>query len=108
MAKYCLTYDVQDSDKWEPNEIKISLSEILLKNNAFSLESPTASTILFEDGRGKSNITFWNNLIIKYFKEDIFYYLCVVGKNTNSEYLDRNEGDADLDTNYQDLLEELE
>ena len=107
MAKYCLTYDAKDALAWEPEELKTEISRILLENGGDYLESPVASTILFEDGKDKSELQFWNNVLLKSFKEDVFYYLCVVARTKEGDYFDRNEGDPDLNDDYQQLLEDL-
>jgi hypothetical protein len=107
MAKYCLTYDAKDALAWDPEELKIELSRILLDNGGAYLESPTATTILFEDGKDRSELSFWNNLLLKSLKEDIYYYLCVVARSKEDTYFERNEGDPDLNDDYQQLLEDL-
>jgi hypothetical protein len=72
------------------------------------LENPLASVILFEDGNVNSDIHHWNNILLRQLKEDVYYYLCVVAKSAKGDFIDRNEGDPDMDADYQDLLEDLE
>jgi hypothetical protein len=107
MAKYCLTYDAKDALAWDPEELKIEVSRILLENGADYLESPVASTILFEDGKDRSELQGWNNALQKNFQNDIYYYLCVVARTKEGDHFERNEGDPDLNDDYQQLLEDL-
>src|ERR1700749_2437881 len=107
MAKYCLTYDAKDALAWEPEELKLKLSQVILENKGLYLESPLANAILFEDGEVKSSLNRWNAIFLR-LKEDIYYYLCAVAMNSNGDFFDRNEGDPDLDADYQELLERLE
>jgi hypothetical protein len=107
MAKYCLTYDAKDALAWDPEELKIELSRILLDNGGDYLESPTATTILFDDGKDRAELASWNSLLLKSLKEDIYYYLCVVARSKDDSYFERNEGDPDLNDDYQQLLEDL-
>ena len=107
MAKYCLTYDAKDALAWEPEELKIEVSRILLDNGADYLESPVASAILFDDGKDRNELASWNSLLLKTFQNDIYFYLCVVARTKEGEHFDRNEGDPDLNDDYQQLLEDL-
>jgi len=102
-----MVYDAKDALTWDPEELKLLVSERLLENKALYLENPVANTILFEDGNVQPNLSYWNGLLLKGLKEDIFYYLCVVGKSVKGDYNERNEGDPDLDADYQELLEGL-
>ena len=107
MAKYCLSYEAKNALIWEENELKLKIAEILLKNDAYDLQHPIAGTLLFEDGAVKSMIQHWNSALIG-LKEDIYYYLCQVAKAREDDYMDRNEGDPNLNDEFQDLLDELE
>jgi hypothetical protein len=108
MARYCFTYDAKDAMSWEPEELVLKISEIILNNKGLYLENPVTNTILFEDGNVQPNIGFWNGIFLKNLKEDVFYYLSVVAKTPKGEYNESNEGDPDLDADYQELLEDLE
>lgn len=108
MARYCLTFEAKDALSWDPEELKLLISERLLENKALYLENPVPNTILFEDGSVQPNLGLWNGLLLKSLREDIFYYLCVVAKSVKGDYNESNEGDPDLDADYQDLLEGLE
>ena|ERR1700761_2872311 len=108
MAKYCLVFDAKDTISWDPEELKLRVSEILLQNKGRYLENPVINTILFEDGNIQPNLALWNGILFKLLKEDIFYYLCVVAKGGKGEFSESNEGDPDLDADYQELLEDLE
>jgi hypothetical protein len=108
MAKYCLTYDAKDALAWEPEELKLEISRLLLNNGGDYLESPVVSTILFEDGKDRSDLPSWNNLLAKNMQENIYYYLCVVARTKEGDHFERNEGDPDLNDDYQQLLEDLE
>jgi len=102
MAKYCLTFDARDAVSWDPEELKLKISGILLDNKGLYLENPVVSVILFEDGNVNSDINHWNNILRRQLKEDVYYYLCVVAKSA------KGEGDPNLESDYQDLLEDLE
>jgi hypothetical protein len=108
MAKYCVTYDAKDALAWDPEELKLDIAELLVQNKALNLESPVASAIIFEDGNVKPNISFWNSILSRKFQEDVYYYLCVVASNRDGDYIDRNEGDADMNADFQEMLEDLE
>ena len=108
MAKYCLTYDAKDALAWDPEELKLEVSRLLLDNGGDYLESPVGNTILFEDGKDRSDLQFWNNLLSKNHQENIFYYLCVVARTKEGDHFERNEGDPDLNDDYQQQLEDLE
>ena len=108
MARYCFTYDAKDSISWDPEELILNISELLLANKGLYLENPVPNTILFEDGNVQPNLAFWNGLLLKQLKADVFYYLCVIAKNAKGEYSESNEGDPDLDADYQELLEDLD
>lgn len=108
MAKYCLTYDAKDPLAWEPEELKLKISQLLLDNKGLYLENPVAGTILFEDGNMASDIGHWSGILLKSLKEDLFYYICAVAKSAKGDFIDRNEGDPDLDADFQELLEDLE
>jgi hypothetical protein len=108
MAKYCLTFDAKDAVSWDPEELKLKISGILLDNKGLYLENPVASVILFEDGNVNSDMNHWNNILLRQLKEDAYYYLCVVAKSGKGDYFERNEGDPDLEADYQDLLEDLQ
>jgi hypothetical protein len=108
MAKYCLTYDAKDALAWEPEELKLEISRLLLNNGGDYLESPIVNVILFEDGKDRSDLPSWNNLLAKNLQEDIYYYLCVVARTREGDHFERNEGDPDLNDDYQQLLEDLE
>lgn len=107
MAKYCLSYEARDSFIWVADELKLKVAELLLKNAAFDLQQPIAGTIIFEDGAVKSNIREWNTALLP-LKEDLFYYLCQIAKAREDDYVERNEGDPNLNDDFQQLLEELE
>jgi hypothetical protein len=108
MAKYALSYDAKDALAWDPEELKLEISRQLLQAGAHSLEGPIASTILFEDEKDRSDLQSWNHLLLKNLKEDIFYYLSVVPQSKDGDFFERNEGDPDLNDDYQQLLEDLE
>jgi hypothetical protein len=108
MARYCFSYEAKDAISWDPEELVLKISEIILNNKGLYLENPVPSTILFEDGNVQPNLAFWNGIFLKNLKEDVFYYLCVVAKNGKGDYSEYNEGDPDLDAEYQELLEDLE
>jgi hypothetical protein len=108
MAKYCLTFDAKDAVSWDPEELKLKISGILLDNKGLYLENPVVCVILFEDGNVNSDIHHWNNILLRQLKEDVYYYLCVVAKSAKGDYFERNEGDPDLEADYQDLLEDLQ
>jgi hypothetical protein len=108
MAKYCLSFDAKDALAWDPEELKLEVSRLLLQNGGDYLESPVATTILFDDGKDRSDLQTWNSLLAKNLKEDIYYYLCVVARTKEGEPFERNEGDPDLNDDYQQLLEDLE
>ena len=108
MAKYCLIFDAKDAVSWDPEELKLKISGILLEHKGLYLDNPLASVILFEDGNVNSDIHHWNNILLRQLKEDVYYYLCVVAKSGKGDFIDRNEGDPDMDADYQDLLEDLE
>jgi hypothetical protein len=107
MAKYCISYEAKNSNIWDADELNVKIAEVLKKNGAFDLQQPVAGTILFEDGAVKSFIRDWNNHLLP-LKEDIFYYLCQVAKAREDDYMDRNEGDPNLNDDFQDLLDDLE
>lgn len=108
MARYCFTYDAKDAMSWDPEELILKISEIILNNKGLYLENPVHNTILFEDGNVQPNLGFWNGIFLKNLKEDVFYYLGVIAKTAKGEYSESNEGDPDLDAEYQELLEDLE
>lgn len=108
MAKYCLSFDAKDALAWDPEELKLEVSRLLLANGGDYLESPIANTIVFEDGKDRNELPSWNNLLVKNLKEDIFFYLCVVARTKEGDHFERNEGDPDLNDDYQQLLEDLE
>jgi hypothetical protein len=108
MAKYCLTFDAKDAVSWDPEELKLKISGILLDNKGLYLENPVVCMILFEDGNVNSDIHHWNNILLRQLKEDVYYYLCVVAKSAKGDYFERNEGNPDLEADYQDLLEDLQ
>ena len=103
-----MTFDAKDAVSWNPEELKLKIYGILLDNKGLYLESPVISVILFEDGNVNSDINHWNNILLRQLKEDAYYYLCVVAKSAKGDFIDRNEGDPDLDADYQDLLEDLQ
>ena len=103
-----MTFDAKDAVSWDPEELKLKISGILLEHKGLYLENPLASVILFEDGNVNSDIHHWNNILLRQLKEDVYYYLCVVAKSGKGDFIDRNEGDPDMDADYQDLLEDLE
>ena len=107
MARYCLTYDAKDALAWEPEELKIEISRLLLDNGGEYLEGPIAGAIVFEDGKDRSELQSWNHLLQKQLQNDIYYYLCVVARTKEGEYFERNEGNPDLNDDYQQLLEDL-
>ena len=107
MAKYCLSYEAKNSALWEADELKLKIAEILLNHKAFDLQHPIAGTLLFEDGSSKSMIRDWNDTLLT-LKDDIFYYLCQVAKGREDDYLDRDQGDPNLNDDFQELLDELE
>src|SRR5258707_4610264 len=107
MAKYCLTYDAKDALAWEPEELKLEVSRLVLDNGGSYLESPIVNVVLFEDGKDRSDLQSWNHLLLKSLKEDIFYYLCVVPSTKDGDFFERNEGESDLDDDYPQLLEDL-
>lgn len=108
MRKYCLTYDVKDSDKWLSNEIRLKILEVLMENDITDFESPVASTILFEDGHQELRLSHWNYIISTAFIEDLYYYLCLVAiDKTSNGYFDRNEGNRDLNNNFQQAINNL-
>jgi hypothetical protein len=108
MARYCLTYDAKDALSWDPEELVLKISEIVINNKGLYLENPIHNTLLFEDGNVQPNLGFWNGIFLKNIKEDVYYYLCVVARTAKGEPSESNEGDSDLDADYQDLLEDLE
>ena len=108
MARYCFTYEAKDAMSWDPEELILKISGILLNNKGLYLENPVPNTIVFEDGNVQPTLGFWNGILLKQLKEDVFYYLCVIAKNGKGEYSETNEGDPDLDAGYQELLEDLE
>jgi len=108
MAKYCLTYDAKDALAWDPEELKLEVSRLLLDNGGDYLESPVANTILFEDGKDRNELQQWNHLLSKNLQEDLYYYLCVVARTKEGDHFERNEGDPDLNDDYQQQLEDLE
>jgi hypothetical protein len=108
MAKYCLAYDAKDALAWDPEELKLEISRLLLESGGSYLESPIVNVILFEDGKDRSDLPGWNNFLNKQKKEDIFYYLCVVPSNKDGDFFERNEGDPDLNDDYQQLLDDME
>jgi hypothetical protein len=108
MARYCFTYDAKDALSWDPEELILKISEIILNNTGLYLENPVPNTILFEDGNVQPNLGFWNGIFLKNLKEDVYYYLGVIAKTGKGEYSESNEGDPDLDADYQELLEDLE
>ena len=107
MAKYCLSYEARNSTLWEADELKLKIAETLLAGDAFDLQHPVAGTILFEDGSSKSMIQHWNSRLVA-LKEDIYYYLCQVAKAREDDHIDRNEGDPNLNDDFQELLEDLD
>lgn len=108
MAKYSFSFDARDAMAWDPEELILKISEIILNNKGLYLENPVPSTVLFEDGNIQPNLGFWNGIFLKNLKEDIYYYLCAVAKSAKGDYSESNEGDPDLDADYQELLEDLE
>ncbi|HXB08282.1 MAG TPA: hypothetical protein VNW04_14225 [Puia sp.] len=108
MAKYCLTFDAKDALAWEPEELKMEVSRLLMENGGSYLESPIVNVVLFEDGKDRSDLQSWNHLLLKSLKEDIYYYLCVVPQTKDGDFFERNEGDPDLNDDYQQLLEDLQ
>lgn len=77
MSKYCLTYDAKHSENWNGDELKKTIKELIKQEGGYLLQSPVASTIVFESGK---DISFW----IQNFntiKDDIFYYLCLICKD---------------------------
>jgi hypothetical protein len=108
MARYCFSYDAKDALSWDPEELILKISEIMLNNKGLYLENPVPNTILFEDGTAQPNLAFWNGIFLKNIKEEVFYYICVVARNPKGEYNENNEGDPDLDADFQELLEDLE
>lgn len=108
MARYCFTYDAKDTMSWDPEELILKISEIILNNKGLYLENPVHNTILFEDGNVHPNLGFWNGILLKNIKEDVFFYLGALAKTPKGEYSESNEGDPDLDADFQDLLEDLD
>ncbi len=104
MRKYCFTYDALDSDEWKPDELRSLIASILIAHSAINLVSPAASTILFEDVATINRISYWNNVINMQVYEDIYYYLCLVGKDVNGEYIEKIDPDNDLNSNFQELV----
>ena len=107
MAKDCLTYDARDVLAWEPEELKLELSRLLLEGGGDFLENPVVGTLLFDDGKDRSDLQTWNNLLQKNLKDEIYYYLCVVARAREGEPFERNEGDPDLNEDFQQLLDDL-
>ena len=108
MAKYCLSFDAKDPLSWDPEELKLKISGLLLENKGLYLESPIINTILFEDGNVQPNMAHWNAILLRNLKEDMYYYLCVISRSAKGDYAESNEGDPDLYADYQDMLEDLE
>lgn len=108
MARYCFTYEAKDAMSWDPEELILKISEIMLNNKGLYLENPVPNTILFEDGNAQPNLAFWNGIFLKNIKEEVFYYICVIARTPKGEYNESNEGDPDLDADYQEMLEDLE
>lgn len=100
MRRYCLAYDVKDSEENDCNEIRQEIIKVLLSQDAMNLERPLESTILFEEETDKVKLTIWNNLIAKHFDSKIFHYLCLVSKDTKGVFLDKNHGNRELMENF--------
>jgi hypothetical protein len=108
MAKYCLVYDAKDALGAGPMDLKLDIADFLLANKAFNLENPVNSTILFEDGNIKPTLAQWQSQLTRKFQEEIYYYLCVVASSREGEHLERNEGDMDLNDDFQEAIDDLE
>jgi hypothetical protein len=107
MAKYCLVYDAKDALGAGPMDLKLDLADFLLAAKAYNLENPLAGTILFEDDTIKPALSQWQAQITRKFHEEMYYYLCVVASSREGEPLERNEGDMDLNDDFQAALEDL-
>jgi hypothetical protein len=107
MYKYCLSYDVINSDKNDPETIKRKITTLILKQGiTHTLKNPVASTIIFEDDNDERNISYWNSLLLK--MKNIHYYICLVPLDYElNQFIERNEGNSILNNNFQHLVREI-
>jgi hypothetical protein len=117
MRKYCLAYDTINSGEWQGNELKKVIIEILIAAGAVNFETPVASTILFEYQSENTRIRYFERAIIGEFisatnrngklKSGIYYYLCMVARDTNGNYIERSNPDPGLAASLQEILDEI-
>ncbi|MBN9485155.1 MAG: hypothetical protein BGO70_10775 [Bacteroidetes bacterium 43-93] len=109
MRKYCLTYDVKDSENIDSTSLKKTIVELLHQNGAIitAFKNPVASTIIFVDKEDSMRISYWDGIINQTFGNDIFYYLCVVAKRTDNTFVDKDHGDPKMEANFQALIKDL-
>lgn len=106
MRKYCVSYDVKNADEIDFNALKKEIVTVLIANGAtVTFNSPVASTILFFDNTDENRINRWDTIISKNFSEVIFYYLCLIARDSNGNQIDRNHGDLELEKNFQRLID---
>ena len=106
MSKYCLVYEAKGAQV--SDNLTADIAKLILDHKGYELRNPVAGTILFEDASERSTIGQWNDLFVKNLKTDIFYYLCQVANTRDGQYFERDEGDFELDEDFQDLLDELD
>jgi hypothetical protein len=117
MRKYCLAYDAINSGQWQGNELKKVIIEILIAAGAVNFETPVASTILFEYQNENIRIQYFKNAISGEFisaknrngklKSGIYYYLCMVARDTNGNYVERSNPNPSLENSLQEILNQM-
>jgi len=89
-------------------DLKLDIADFLLANKAFNLENPVNGALLFEDGNIKPSLSHWQSQLTRKFQEEIYYYLCVVASSREGEHQERNQGNMDLNDDFQEALDDLE
>jgi hypothetical protein len=107
MSKYCLTYEAKDPQATDYDLLISEIAKVIRDNSGYELSNPVAGTILFQDNADRTMIGQWNDLFLKNIKNDVFYYLCQIAGTRQGEYFERNEGDFQLDEDFQDILDDM-
>jgi len=117
MRKYCLAYDATNSDEWQGNELKKTIIEILIAADAINFETPVASTILFEYQNENVRVQYFENALRTEFrrsanrngrlKTGIYYYICMIARYTDGDYIERSNPNPSLALSLQEILNEI-
>lgn len=78
MKEYHLSYDVTDSDLYDPTKVKRHIVAHLFKNSVHEIELPVASTIVFRDSEER-DLKYWsvflNDEINNENRKVVYYHL---------------------------------